>query len=245
MKIYILLFVLLIFVISCGTTREFDSSNPESIFKAALAYHNDEDYTEATRLFNLVILQFPGSQWADDAQYYQAENSFKKEEFILAAYYFNRLRKQFPGSTFYKDAVYKTALSYYRLSPPYDRDQEYSQKAIEYFQEFQYLFPQDSMYKDCSDKIMELRNKLAYREFFTAELYRKLESPNSSVIYYDVVINKYADTQYYEPAFFGKIEALIFMKKRKEAESMILAYKNNFPQSDKISKLDNMLNNLK
>ena len=37
--------------------------------------------------------------------------------------------------------------------------------------------------------IIELRNKLAQREFDIAEIYRKLDSPNSSLVYYESVIN--------------------------------------------------------
>jgi len=247
MKKILLLNVILcsIIIASCGGTKLPDSTNPEEIFNAGLKFLEDEDYLEAKQMFELIILQYPASQFADDAQYYQGEVSYRREEFIMAAFNYNRLRRQYPGSPFSKDALFKSALSYYRISPPYDRDQENTRKAIEAFQEFQYLYPDDKLKQDASDKIQEMRNKLAYREYFTGLLYRKLDSPRSSVIYFDAVINNYQDTDYYEPAFFSKIEVLIFMKKSKEAESIIIAYKSNFPKSDKIPELDKMLSNIK
>ncbi len=69
----------------------------------------------------------------------------------------------------------------------------------------------------------------------------KLDSPVSAVIYYDSVINSYSDTQYYEPAFYGKIVALVYMKKYREANSTFLAYRTNFPNSTRIPEIEKML----
>jgi len=237
----IILLLIVLVLVSCGGSKLPDSTNPEEIFQAGVRFLENKDYNEAKQMFDLIIIQYPASQWADDAQFYLGEVSFRKGEYIVAAFSYNRLRRQFPGSPFTKEALYKTAMCYYNMSPTYDRDQEYTRKAIEAFQEFQYLYPDDELYKEASNKITELRNKLAYREYFTAELYMKLQSPISAVIYYDSVINSYSDTDYFEPAMYGKISALIYMKKYKEASSTFLAYKSNFPNSEKIQILEKML----
>jgi len=242
----IILFALAILIVAgCGSTNTTDLTNPEEIFNAGVKYLEEEEFPEAKRMFELISMQYPASQFADDAQFYQGELSFKKEEFIIAAFNYNRLRKQYPSSIYVKDALYKTAMSYFKLSPNYDRDQEYTHKAIETLQEFQYLYPDDELFKDVSEKIQGLRNKLAYRDLFTAELYMKLDNPRSANIYYESVINSYSDTDSFEAAFFGKIESLVFMKKKKDAESMIIAYKANFPKSEKFDKLDKMLEGIK
>lgn len=247
MKVIKLLLIALaiVFIYGCGSTNTTDLTNPEDIFNAGVKYLEEEEFPEAKRMFELISMQYPASQFADDAQFYQGELSFKKEEFILAAFNYNRLRKQYPSSIYVKDALYKTAMSYYRLSPTYDRDQEYTRKAIETMQEFQYLYPEDKLFQDANEKIKELRNKLAYRELFTAGLYMKLDNPRSAIIYYESVINSYSDTDHYEEAFWGKIEALVFMKKVKDAESMAIAYKANFPESAKIKELDKMIDTIK
>lgn len=247
MKILKIVFFIIALVLigSCGSTNTTDLTNPEEIFNAGVKYLEEEEFPEAKRMFDLIVFQYPASQFADDAQFYQGELSFKKEEFIIAAFNYNRLRKQYPSSIYVKDALYKTAMSYYRLSPAYDRDQEYTHKAIESLQEFQYLYPDDKLFSDVSDKIKELRNKLAYRELFTAELYMKLDNPRSAVIYFDAVINSYSDTEHYEAAFLGKIDAIIFMKKVQEAESLIIAYKANFKESPKFVELDKKLESIK
>lgn len=229
-KILVILYSLIFVIIGCGGSKPILNNNAEQVYSKAMQLFEDEDYREAASYFDIIKLQYPASQYADDAQFYLAEINFKRDEFIMAAYNYNMLRRVYPGSPFSKECLYKNALSFYKLSPTYDRDQEYTNKAIEAFMEFQYLYPEDSLAKEASIQIKELRDKLAYREFFTAELYRKMNSPRSSVIYYDAVINNFSDTQYYEDAFIGKIDALRYMKKYDQLQGVINAYNFQFPK---------------
>ena len=218
----------LVILVSCSTTKKTDTSNPDEVYKEALRLFNDEDWLESTNMFNVIRLQYPASQYADDAQYYLAEIDYKKGDYILAAYNYNRLRSSFPGSEYSKESLFKTAKCYYELSPPYDRDQDYTKKAIDAFNMFQRLYPNDNLYAEGSNYITELREKLGNREFFTAELYRKMNDPGASLVYYQSVIDDYPDTKFYEPAYYGKIEVLAIMKRKDEALGIIDLYKKLF-----------------
>lgn len=203
----------------------------EGIFQAGLKEFNDNNFLEAQKLFDIIKLQYPASQFADDAQYYLAEIDFKKEKYIMASFNYNLLRRLYPGSEFSQICLFKSALSLYKQSPKFDRDQDYTKKALTAFQEFQNLYPKDSLYNESNKLIEDLRNKLAEREFSVAELYKKLEYFKSSLVYYDVVINDYEDTKYYEPAYIGKITTLVKIKKYDEALSLIDLYSKSFPES--------------
>ncbi len=214
---------------SCGSGKGFESRNPQEVYDRAVKYYNDEDYLESRNLFEMIKLQYSATEFADDAQFYLGEIAYKRNEFVIAAFSFNQLRKSYPGSEYAKASLYKTGMSFYELSPKFDRDQDYTKKAIASFQEFQYIYPGDSLYEISGQKINELRTKLAYREFFTAELYEKLDSPGSSLIYYNSVISDYSDTEYYEPSYLGKIKVLALMERYDEAKGTIEVYKKLFP----------------
>ncbi|TAL69170.1 MAG: outer membrane protein assembly factor BamD [Bacteroidetes bacterium] len=224
----------------CSSTKQHDVKSAEETFNEAMELFKDEDYLEAEKLFELIRLQYSASQFADDAQFYLAESNFKRREFIYAAYNYNMLRKIYPHSEYTKKSLFQSGMCYYKLSPAYDRDQDYTVKAIQSFSEFQTIYPDDSLYVQATGIIRELRDKLAHREYFTAELYRKMFSPESAIIYYDSVINDYPDTEYYEPAIYGKIEVLIELKKNDEAKSLIDLYKKLFPGSSNLDKVKNL-----
>ena len=241
----LLLFIIVVVLIaSCASNKGPETRPVDEIYKDAVKLYEDEDYLEARALLELIKLQYPASQYADDAQFMLAEIHYKREEFIMAAFHYNLLRRVYPGSEYGKICLFKAAMSHFNMSPPFDRDQEYTRKAIDAFQEFQYMYPGDSLYKESAERILDLRNKLAYREFFTANLYVKMESPNSSIIYYDAVINKYNDTKYYEPAFVGKIDAYMIMKKYDKVRDLIYLYKSNFPKGENLAKLDQILKDI-
>lgn len=216
-------------LISCsGVKTTGEIQNAESAYTAGVKAFNDEDYFEAQRLFDVIRLQFPTTQYADDAQFYLGEISYAKKEFVMAAFNYGMVRRSYPGSPLNKTALFKTAMCYYELSPPADRDQDYTKKAIASFSEFQAIFPLDSLYEESGKRINELRNRLAERELITAELYRSLYSNRSALIYYDVIIDDYPDTEHYETAFVGKIESLIALRRYDDARSMIDLYKKRF-----------------
>lgn len=233
---YLLLLSIILFI-SCSK-ENVRRTDPALIFEDAKKEFEDEEYTEAKNLLEIISLQFPASKYAEKAQYYISECEFNQKKYILAAYNYNRIRRIYPGSSYSKIALFKAALCFFHLSPPYDRDQEYTKKAIQQFQDFQYQYPGDSLTAEANKYIDKLRNKLAKGQFKIAYLYRKLEAPKSSLIYYQEVLNKFDDTDYYEEAYYGKIETLIILRRYAEALGLIELYKNNFPDGKYIDRMD-------
>lgn len=227
----------LVLLSGCKSSDIQQEQTPELLFKKGMEYFADKDWIEADKMFQIIKLQYPASQYADDAQYYMAEVNYGKGEYILASFNYNLLRRTYPSSEYVKISLYKSGLCYNELSPSYDRDQEYTQKAIETFQDFQRIYPQDTLYKTAGKYIDELRNKLAEREYTTAELYMKLFSPRSAIIYLDVIINDYPDTRFYELSYYRKISILIESKKNEDAMNVISQYKKAFTKGEFMDKI--------
>ncbi len=242
LQTYCYIFLLSLLIISCSSKGTPDMMGVEDYYRIASDYFAKEDWIEAQRYFDLIKLQYPASAYSDDAQYYLAEINFKRGEYILSAFNYTLLRKNYPSSSFNKEALFKTGLCYYELSPKYDRDQEYTIKAIQTFAEYQTFYAGDSLSYLANQKIQELRDKLAEREYATAVLYRKLSSPLAASIYYDVVINEYQDTKFYEEAIIGNIEVHIEMKKNIQILYLIELYRRSFPNGKYLSYIDNIAN---
>ncbi|MCS6807759.1 MAG: outer membrane protein assembly factor BamD [Bacteroidota bacterium] len=238
--------VLLLAVSSCAPKMSFlPPRNVDEYFEQALEAFKNDNLATAQKYFDIIKLQYPASKYADDAQYYLAEINVKKNEHILAAYNYNQLRRTFPNSEYAKIAAYKAAMSQYRQSPKYDRDQDYTRQAIKAFAEFQALYPKDSLAIEAGKRIIELRTKLAEHDYRTAELYIKLNAPRASLIYYDLVLNNYPDTEFFEPAFLGKARMLLRLKRFQEAEETLRLYRQRFPQGKLQSEVYDIAEQLK
>jgi outer membrane protein assembly factor BamD len=236
--LYILSLVIISIVINaCSTANDKKPQNAEEMYNLAIKEFEDEDWEDANKLFEVIKLQYAASKFADDAQYHIAEINYNKGEFILAAYNYNSLRRTYPTSKYYKTSLFKAGLCYYELSPPYDRDQEYTYKAIEKFQDYQRLYAGDSLSEQANIYIDELRDKLAHRAFFTAKLYMKLHSRKSALIYLDVVIAEFPDTKYYELAYYEKIKILATTFRNDELHLLIDKYKSLFPDGEHLKEV--------
>ncbi len=233
---------LLLLVFACSSDKKFDDTNLEEVYKYAMKLYNEKQYIEAAKVFEIIKLQFPSSKYSDDAQFYLAEIDFANEKFIYASFNYGLLRKYYPNSEFSKISLFKSALSLYMQSPKFDRDQEYSRKALNAMMEFQNMHPNDSLSKEANKYIQDLRNKLAEREYTTGTLYVKMEQFRSALIYFDIVINEYDDTKFYEEAYVGKIDMLLKLKKYDELLSIADVFLKLFPKSEKIEVIKAAIN---
>lgn len=201
----------------------------EQIFEEARTAFEKENWIESQAQFDVIKLQYPTSAFADDAQYYLAEINYKRSEYILAAFNYSMIRRSYPNSPYAKIALFKAAESYAQLSPSPDRDQDYTRKAIQAYNEFQAVYPVDSLALVSLSRIQDLRNKLAERAYETATFYITTQSRKSALVYFDAVIDEYADTKYLEPAMIGKLQILAAQGKTDDARALIDKYKKILP----------------
>ncbi len=225
---------------SCGSSTAIKSISAEERFEIGKQKYDDEDYLEAISDFEIIKLQYPGSAMADDAQFYLAESRFRREEYLLAGAEFQELIRSMPASPFVPIAQYKIGLCYYKLAPNSSLDQQYTLRAIDEFQTFIEYYPQDDSAAYASVKIQELNERLARKLFDTAELYMILEYFKSATIYFTDVVEKYHDTQYAEPALFGKIKSLIARKRYSEAKKEIEIFFDKYPSSPLRSEIETL-----
>lgn len=239
----LLLFILPALILAaCSSSQDTTNMTAEERLAYAIKLYQDEDYEEAVKEFDAIILQYPGSSIIDDAQFYLAMTRYQREEFILAAYQFSRLIKSMPSSEFLAESQYMLAGCYYELSPHYTLDQQYTKKAIEEMQVFIDFFPLNPKVSEAEVKIKELNLKLAKKEFESALIYDKMEYYSAAIKYYDSVTEIYHDTEYAPLALYNKINLLVQRKRDKEAlgesEKFIVKYPNheNLNDVEKIKK---------
>jgi outer membrane protein assembly factor BamD len=218
-------------VASCGSSNVQQNLTAEERFDLGKKKFLDEDYLEAISEFEIVKLQFPGSSVADDAQYYLGECHYVQEEYLIAAEEYQALKRNMQASSLVPQAQYKIAMCYYNLSPESPMDQEYTKRAIEEFQTFIEYNPAHELAKDAAEKIKELNNRLAKKEFDSAELYMKMENYKSATMYFNLVVEKYHDTPFAEPALLGKVKSLIPRRKYDEAKQEIDKFLQKYPES--------------
>ena len=240
-KVQLLLFTLLLaFVfVACSSSDKTDikTDDPVKAFEVAKANYDKKDYLQAIEDFSYMKIKFTGSSVIDKAQYYLGMSYFKRQEYILAAYEFEYLLKNYATSPLIIDSRYQLALCYYGMSPRYNLDQTYTLYAINEFKNFLELYPNDKNAPEADKKITELREKLAYKDLKSGDLYYIMGDYKASIVYYEYVLTEYFETQYADDALYGKIRSLIAKKKYDDAKKEIAKFETKYSKSNLLNQV--------
>lgn len=221
-RLCLILLITAIFVLSgCAGTKIKPGMNTEEYFKKAEAALKKKKWDSAIDNFNMVLLNSPGGELADDAQYYLGECYFNKKEYLLAVSEFQQLTERYSYSPFVEESYYKIALSYFEQSPKYPLEQASTLRALQNFQDFIDAYPASELRMQAEEKIGKIRNKLARKVYESGKLYRKMEEWRSAVFYLDKMLEEFYDTDWAIPAILEKAHCYIKLRQFDEYKSIV------------------------
>ncbi len=217
-------------ILSCNKKTIRPDLPADERFAIAMKMFDKHKYFEAKDQFRIITLSNSGSNIADKAQFYLGECHFNLKEYILSANEYERLIKIYPNSEYIDDAKYKLGLSYFELSPKYSLDQEYTNKAIQEFQEFLEDYPSSPLLPVVEKKLYEAREKLAKKAYEAAEQYRKLGLFRAGIIYYTLVLEKYYDSSFAPQSQFWLGECYRRLNQFDKALDSYKSFLKKYPQ---------------
>jgi outer membrane protein assembly factor BamD len=227
----LLLVILSLVLVNCAGMVDTSKFTAEEFYNYLMQLYKDEDYEKVVPEFQNFLLQYSGSAFNDDAQYYLAMTYYNKKQYLLSAYEFSKLIRNIPASPFVSDSQYMLAECYYRLSPPYQLDQTYTKKAIDEFQAFVDFFPLNKHAEEAETKIKELTEKLAQKEYQSGLAYEKMSYERAALKYYATVTDTYHDTKYGPISLYRKIQIELGKGMNSEALADISTFLNRYPDN--------------
>jgi outer membrane protein assembly factor BamD len=232
-KLSAVLFFTAIILAGCsGSKDSIDTDDPQKAFDIAKRKFDKKDYVDAIDDFSFIKIRFPGTEVSDKVQYYLATSYFYQQEYILAAYEYESFLKNYPLSPLTPDARFMLGNTYYSLSPKYSLDQQFTSEALNQFLSYIETYPQDKNVPEAEKKIKELRNKLAYKNYWTAELYMKTDNYKAASLYYQAVYDEYIDSDWADDAMVGQADAYINGRRYEDAKKVLDKFYKLFPNSN-------------
>ena len=230
-KILISLYTIILLSLNCAGSNLSESSSAQARFETGMKNLENGKYLKAQSDFQYAVMRGAGTDIGDDAQYYLGEAFFLNKEYILAIAEYEKLTRRMSYSPFVEKARFQICEAYRIESPKYYHDQEYTEKALERYQEFLEDFPNTTLKSDVLASIENLREKLGMKLYETGILYIKLEEYDSAIITFQDAIDKYYDTKIIDDARKGMIIALAKNKDLKSAQIMLNEHKETLTDS--------------
>lgn len=195
----------------CSDQKALVQRDAQSIFDEAARELEKKHCLKAAELFQKVVINFPGSALADDAQFRVGEARFCAKEYTEAVFEYQRLIDDYPNSPLAADSRYKIAACYAAQSGGIYLDQTETKKALAEYQRFIDDHPGSSLAPDAQKRIAEIKGKLASKDAHIADNYLKWGYAEAARVYYQRVLDIYGDTPWAEVARLGL--ALVKVKK--------------------------------
>lgn len=232
-RIY-LLFIASLIISACNSYQKISKSGDLDLKTAkAKEYYEKGEYLKAIPLIEELISIYKGSKNIDDLYYMYAKSHFEQGEFLIAAFHFKNIYDSYPNSKYAEESLYLNAVSYQRLSPESNLDQEFTTKAIENFQLFVNAYPSSEKLSDCNTSMKVLRRKLEKKAFDGAQLYLKTGNYKAAATCFANLAKDYPDSEDLEKAEFLIVKSYylyaqqsIITKQLERYELALAAYKN-------------------
>ncbi len=191
-----LLFILLsTFIISsCSQYQEvLKSTDLTKKYEAAKGYYNKQQYYKALPLFEELVPVYKGTKEGEDMYYYLPFCYYGTGEYLVAAYHFKNFYTTYTTSQHAEECLFMNAKCYMQMSPKYELDQEFTEKAISEFQLFTNTFPTSALVSQANEDIDQMRNKLEVKAFAGAKLYYQMTNYKAAAVALSNLVRSYPD----------------------------------------------------
>ena len=176
---------------SC-THKQVNPDDPKSVFQDAKEPYDDGNLELAREKLGKFKTRFPYSKYVAEAELLIAHSYFQDQQYLeanIAYRQFLRLHPKHPKAAF---ITFRIGESLWLESPEeIDRDQRYTKKAIEAWQDLLDQFPNSSEAKEARKKIQTGQKRLAKAYEFAANFYYKKEIWHACAYRYLLLLEKF------------------------------------------------------
>jgi outer membrane protein assembly factor BamD len=224
---FIRLIILFIFVFTNGCSSINLKNEPASNdirFLKAKSFLDNNKFEKAKSNFLQILDSEKGSELALLSHFYLGYSYYGLKNYDESIYNFNYYSMFSKDIMKIEDSQFMKSKCVYKMTLPFKNDQTQTFLAISTIQEFLDNFPTSKYGYEINTMITSLRNKISKKYYETGRLYMKMKSYNAAKYYFDLVIDDYYDTKYYNEAKISYIFNYILMD---DYEGAVIYYNEN------------------
>ena len=198
-----------LFGAGCAGHGKISYISPQEAFDKGMVEFEAGRYSRASQYFRGVFDFGRTVALAGDAQLMLARSYRGNEEYLLAADEYSRFAELYRTDPRVADAEYERAMSSYEQSPVFELDQTPTLRSIDQFHLFVQRYPGHDSVEAAMARVGELREKLAYKQFFNAQQYERRQLFEAAGLSYEVIFDQYPETPLADDALLGAMRSYI------------------------------------
>jgi len=194
---------LMLFVAACGSVDPYQGMTAEQLYEVGLQRYEKEDWDDAIRALERMLMSFGSSDLAPDARLLVAHANYGKGDFLTAQSEYTRFLDRYSGSEDAPVAALGVCRSLASLAPEPERDQTYTNDALSVCRNVVVDYAGTPQAEEAADLSNRMRLRLAASEYGVADFYFRRELYDSAIKYYEFVVRLYPETEWAPKALLG------------------------------------------
>lgn len=229
-----------LFLSACASDEK-KTDTAEATFEVAQELEKNERFEEAIRKYSEVKNKFPYSSFATKAELAIADVYFKEESFGEAQINYQTFKELHPKHPQIDYVVFRIGLSFFNQLPEtIDRDMTLAKDSIEAFDELIEKYPKSAHFAESKEKKVEALKKLAAKEDYIGDFYFKRKIYDSSLLRYEFLLKNYPKLGFDEKALARAYHSAKKVGDNVKSKNLFNRFKNEFPDSKELSKIEEM-----
>jgi len=168
-----------------GGKKENATESPEELYQSGEQALFSRKFGTAKERFKKLLETSPESEFSRTARLGLAEAYYRDGDYEEAAQAYEDYLELHPLSPNSDYVQYKLGMCYYKLMLPADRDQSYTEKAIEAFDKLIKVYPSSPWALRASQIIKECKERLAQHDIYVGKFYYKVKEYNAAKLRFE------------------------------------------------------------
>ena len=190
-------------LVGCGSSSRLKYDTPKEAFDQGKTLYDDGKYARAAEYFQGVFDFGRTHEYAADSRLYLARSYYNSRQFLLAANEYQRFVQIYRNDERVVEADFEYAKTFYERSPQYQLDQTDTEAAVRQMQRFVDKYPNSDKVEEANGVIVELRQKLAFKQFQSAKLYERRDLYEAAAVSFMEVFDSYPESEWADDALLA------------------------------------------
>ena len=237
----LLVAALLLTLTACAGKDLEMTDSAEVDYEKAVSLMSNYDYSRANIYLGEFSAKHPYSRYAIKAEIMRIYAAYMNSEFVLSETLAEGFISRHPDHADIAYVRYLYGMSLFKQVSKPERDQAFSQKAIDAFEEVIVRHPNSRYARDVRPKVQALRAYMAKHELLIGEHYFDREMYVAAANRFKVVLDKYQDTPSIEEALYYLAASYAALNIKDSARETAMLLRYNFPEGEWSEKASSFL----
>lgn len=226
-------------LVACASTPRHQGLTSEELYALGQREFEEGDLGDAAETLETLLITFPQFRQAAEAQMLLARAYFEDKKYVTAQAEFRRVLDRYPGHAQAPQAALGMCRSAEALSPITQRDQTFTREAFQVCLQAARDYAGTPEADQAGEVAEVMRDKLARDDYETGKYYLDRGFHHSAIIYFDVILDQHAATDWAPTALAGLIEAYTELGYDDEVASARQRLLRDYPDSPEAQRVAN------